>query len=456
MGYEMNPELQRNLRLELTPHRMFAMPLVLGLFFLFLAVVSSDDWPDSLASTASWFIGAIVLLWGGRQATESVIEEISQRTWDWQRMSTLSPWDMTWGKLFGATSYSWYGAILCALVLIFTLPAAESPSNALVILSALFGYGLLMQALGLTLALHIARRYRAISSRETTGAYFLMLLMTSGVLPAILINSLESSVPDLVWHGLPLPRTEFNLLSLWIFVGWAWLGAYHAMRRELQFKNPPWAWLAFVVFCMVYLAGFDIAAEHEKELAVPFTWLIAFGTGLFWTYLLLLSEAKDLTQARHLALAWQRGQWADLLDQTPRWLLTLLLTSAIALVALVVAPHVPIDSGYSALPIIMLSMTLFALRDVGIVLLLNWPAKLNTTPNANRRADVAAMVYFLVLYLVVPGILANSEFPALAALFWPVAHEQNAWAILLPPLLEVGLVFSLLANRLRGLWTKLQ
>ncbi len=40
-------------------------------------------------------------------AGRSLAEEASQNTWDWQRLSALSPWQMAWGKLLGATLPAW-------------------------------------------------------------------------------------------------------------------------------------------------------------------------------------------------------------------------------------------------------------------------------------------------------------------------------------------------------------
>jgi pimeloyl-ACP methyl ester carboxylesterase len=56
--------------------------------------------------------GVLTILWGTRLAANSILDEMADKTWDWQRLSILSPWTMTWGKLFGATAFAWYGGLV--------------------------------------------------------------------------------------------------------------------------------------------------------------------------------------------------------------------------------------------------------------------------------------------------------------------------------------------------------
>jgi len=107
----MNPELRRNLWLELTPHRLIAAPVVLLLVLLLVSSRDERPWP-AVYSTASVILVLLVHFWGTRKAAEGVTEEVRERTWDWQRLSSLGPWSMTWGKLAGTAAFPWYGALL--------------------------------------------------------------------------------------------------------------------------------------------------------------------------------------------------------------------------------------------------------------------------------------------------------------------------------------------------------
>ena len=115
----MNPELRRNLWLEFSAHRLIAMPAIIVLIGMFIYAISKEDALKNLAIAAA--VGAVVLLplWGARLAMESVTEEARDRTWDAQRLSSIGPWQMTWGKLLGATAFVWYGGAICLLLFIF-------------------------------------------------------------------------------------------------------------------------------------------------------------------------------------------------------------------------------------------------------------------------------------------------------------------------------------------------
>ncbi len=103
----MNPELRRNLWLELTPRRLATMAIILALIFFAAGLSGGDDFrPASVAVVLYYFI---VVIWGARNAALCVVGEIRERTWDLQRLSSLGAAEMTWGKLFGATAYNWYG-----------------------------------------------------------------------------------------------------------------------------------------------------------------------------------------------------------------------------------------------------------------------------------------------------------------------------------------------------------
>ena len=87
-----NPELQRNLWLELTVPRLVAAPLVL------LVLLGGVGWafgPQSAAGLAKPVLWALLSLWGSRLAAESFGEEATGRTWDVQRLSAQTAWGLT-------------------------------------------------------------------------------------------------------------------------------------------------------------------------------------------------------------------------------------------------------------------------------------------------------------------------------------------------------------------------
>src|SRR5262249_32005097 len=112
----MNPELMRNLWLELSPRRLTLMFGVLALLFATAALGGGNI--KSPATVAEAMFILIVILWDTRKAADAVIGEIRDRTWDGQRLSAIPAWSMVWGKLFGSTSYVWAGGAFCIAILV--------------------------------------------------------------------------------------------------------------------------------------------------------------------------------------------------------------------------------------------------------------------------------------------------------------------------------------------------
>ena len=151
-----NPELRRNLWLELSLHRLLAAPMVIALCALLIAAASNQDAFEKLAGTALYGFAAIVLLWGTQLAGASVVEESRDRTWDAQRMSAIGPWTMTWGKLLGAPAFAWYGGLILLLIFLTTGSDLKVPviqTAAVMICSAI-----LMHATALNASVLAARK----------------------------------------------------------------------------------------------------------------------------------------------------------------------------------------------------------------------------------------------------------------------------------------------------------
>ncbi len=94
----MNPELRRNLWLELSTHRVIAMPVVLAAVFILIYAFKSGslalgdaEAASAVADVALVAYGLIVVLWGGRLAAGAVVEEIRDRTWDDQKLTAVGP-----------------------------------------------------------------------------------------------------------------------------------------------------------------------------------------------------------------------------------------------------------------------------------------------------------------------------------------------------------------------------
>ena len=94
----MNPEFQRNLWLEASPRRLAWAGLALAAIYGAALLIG---WRGGMLipGFAGWLVfGITAVLWGPRIAGRAVGDEVADRTWDFQRLSALEPWTMTWGS----------------------------------------------------------------------------------------------------------------------------------------------------------------------------------------------------------------------------------------------------------------------------------------------------------------------------------------------------------------------
>ena len=254
----MNPELLRNLWLQFSPERLIAAPLILGAVFALMAF-ATDSW-EVVGGIAHWGYVLVAYLWGTRRAVNVLGDEIAAGTWDGQRMSSIAPWTMAWGKLLGGTAYVWYCAILClATYAVAEIEVGRSnalPMNLLLTITRV----LLVQAIALMLALVLVGKGRRLSRRTVAFAQGAALLVGVSGVSSVLLPSLTErlgfGVADSVtWFGFVFRSSEFTLLTQMLFLGWAVAAIYRLMAGELQMQQRPWVWLSFSLFLILYDQG---------------------------------------------------------------------------------------------------------------------------------------------------------------------------------------------------------
>lgn len=440
----LSPEFRRYLWIELTVHRLVGMPAILGaLFYLFwlLDKTGQGGWVAWMAVAA---YVAIVLVWGTRLAAESVTSEVAGGTWDAQRLSSTSPWSMTWGKLVGSTVYAWYGGLICLTVMtVVKLPGSDARAVGLLV-SLLLMCGLLAHGVGLLVSLLALRK--GAQTKGRAAAHYLLGLLAAVPFALLALgpyNPVDLAFfngPDridrtLAWYGFAVHGTTFLAASLATFTAWAVLGAHRLLRAELQARNLPWIWVAFVLFLMAWTAGFgNLTWRVESLLTVEavmpepaFRLFIALLLGILVVYVMVITEPKDRVAFRLLRASLDRGDWGRFLCVLPRWSVTALLVISVAIAISVLPSPLPHElPGLWTPDARVLTLVLFMLRDVGLVLLLN------LGPNP-RRADVAAVLYLAVLYLLLPWLLSAAGIGLMDPFLVP--DPTRALAAGLPPVL---------------------
>lgn len=432
----MNPELRRNLWMELTRHRLVAMPAVLLLLFAFFATRESTDWRPGVFSSAVFIFVVLAHFWGTRLASESVSDEARERTWDWQRLSALTPWQMTWGKLVGATAFTWYGAAICILAM-FTasLPDIGAVTAGWLAL-ALAGSAVTLHAASMAGSLQASRKDSRLGHR--IGA--LMFIPLAIIALGAFLSPDWREAQEMQWHGRSWNLLRFSAVSALVFAGWAILAAHREMCRELKARTLPWALPAFILFLAFYGAGFA-PPQASTTMAFLFAGLVASLTLMYYT---LFADVTSLMVARRIATHAGAGDWRRVLEELPLWVWPLLLGVVFAILA---SRTVTADfsiARWRSLGLFPVAVALLAVRDAGLL------AFFALGPRA-RRVEAATLLYIVLLWWVIPGLLFAMGLTAIATFVLPFGY-LDGWQATLIAGVHAAIAWSLVAWR----WVRAQ
>lgn len=431
----MNPEFQRNLWLELPAHRLVAMPAVLLLVF-FGAYMAGGSL--SFAGAAQALIAVLLIVWGSRLSAESVLNEIIGHTWDAQRMSAISPWDMTWGKLLGSTAFMWYGAVWCVVAFV------ASPHGDSGLLVRLLLAGLQGQALALFLSMVLARGEPASLRFQVTIAQSLTVMV---LLPFLFITMFHR--PGVMhWYGMEPAFDAFVMLSQLAFIGWTVLGLYQNMRAELQYTTGPLTWLFFVVFSVIYVAGFDRLLDMTKGTGMPSPAIgrlfVAFCAAVFLTYVCALVEPKSVVRLRRWVGVLSSGRLSQGGQLAPAWIATGAVSLVLAL--LTVVNIVGVRSPDAPLPVASLSILAavlcFAVRDLAVFHFLS-------LHNRSGRGNLIIGLYMIGAYALLPMLFGSAKLTVLVPALVPTASATPEISVM-PVAVEAIIAVVMVVQRWRA------
>ena len=431
----MNPELRRNLWLEITAHRLLAMPAILGLSFLALAAIDKSGAVGNVSLSALAGFGLLATLWGARLAANSIIDEMADKTWDWQRLSTLNPWTMTWGKLFGSTAFAWYGGLICLAVFLVTASATQISSPYRLALSVVL-LTVILHAAGIAAALHTSRRGGP-PPRRSIG--LLMVFVLIYIVPFTMARAWGGK--EVVnWYGFECNGLDFLLGSSAVFAAWAVIGAYRAMCQSLAVRTTPWVWVAFLLFVTAYSAGFGITAGKYGLSPAQALALAGIATGLIFTYVMLFTEPTGPIVLRRVAQKARLQQWRRAWQEMPCWPITWVFAAVCALILAGIGNA----GGQSPWPdwaIAPLPFVLLAARDAGIFLFF-------AAAPQPKRVVGTTLVYMLLLDWMVPGLLNAFGLKQVAEMIFPLAIG-NSWALCASALVQAGIAGWLAYRRMQ-------
>lgn len=397
---------------------------------------TTASWGDYLSAVTFMQFNMLVF-YGTLCTARAVTQERAERTWDFQRLTPLSSFELTAGKFLGAPVFPWF-LFACLL------PAA--------LLSLLFSagvYGDLLSryALGLSLAfLSMAVGLLASSYDDTGGSGLghlsgpLIGLAGAGTLNSVFryADSLYSPFQQpLSFYGArlgPVSSVLFLTATFLAFAAWAFLGARYRIGRDLLEKRRAWRLPAFLVFLAWYAAGCEYG--YSRTGVPPLTPLLL---PLLAVYIssFLSSERREY---------WRRWLTAEdpgrRLDDSPVWLKGGAILPAIAAALwLAYGPGAPGEGKvYARLYFIL---PLFLLRDL---LFLQW-----CRFSASRRPEMMALAYLALAYALPLIILGPTRMTDLLPAFVPYANgDLGTAANLAGPLAQVLLAGYFLRAKVKA------
>jgi hypothetical protein len=428
---------------------MLLTAAVLGIIFLF-AYTLDRQFSAEHAPFTEWVAvsvgGVLLVFFGMRNASSAVSAEIQARTWDFQRTSSLGAWSMTWGKLLGSTSYALFGMAICSLIV---LTSASLELGLLKASKVLLVYLVFVVfALGFAFLSGLSSLAKGYDNRQSGGAFISM----CGVLLVIAIGAVareyrQDTATVIYWNGFIFSHYEFVVTSLLIFFAWSLIGAYRLMRIELQFASVPWVWTLFVLFLMVYASGFislsSLGAFVETtllEMKAKFAISSLVALGLL--YYTTLNEPKSVVDLRRLRALIAQSDYPQILKLIPRWVITLLLYGSTCIILAVLMALDESSSWELVKAMHLAALSLFVLRDIGIVLFVGYGAR------GRKRPENLALLAILLLYTVVPAIFGMLTVGRSNFIFYPYSSTQFL-ASVLAPLIQASCVWWAVLVRIR-------
>jgi len=427
-SYWLSPELQRHLWLRFSLFRLLAVPVFILCALYAITTFYGEAWPRELYARAIQFYGILIVIWGNYEAANVLREEVRSNTWDFQRMSPMSPAALIFGKLFGATSYIWYASLPLLGLAVYAwvtrlggfAPAVPAGADAkdvffmvfFMIVAGVAGHAVSFLASfdGMVGKTHYDPRNR--QPRNMT-AFLMGMGVSFGIYALIGRNFYRGrgffeKTPVVEWFGMTFPSEYFSIATVAFFLFWIFMGIYRLARRELMYRTTPICWFLAVGSIALFMAGLvydpqvlrqtDMLAE-KKDYACLFYFFVMT---LAATYYAVLGDAADTRRYRRMFAALRGGNWRHFFENMPQWMASAVwvLVALAVFILYSVREGVEQDIGLFNIRMFMslaLSLTLFALRDIIVLHILALLVP-------DRKQTFERVAYYVLAYFLLPAI----------------------------------------------------
>jgi hypothetical protein len=449
---KINPEFLRNFWLEITPQRLIIFPTILFAWFYLLTLFDGGRWV--FFYTSIYFFFFITGVWGAQRAAGTITSEIQGKTWLLQRLTSMKPWSMVWGKLFGGLIITWYGGVLCLLAFIYSQKVLFddviwllTSENLLTANLYLIGSGLFCQIVGMISGMaHL--KFNKFGDKLSSRNNGSLMGLIFGVALIVLVVGRVNHIPTITWYGSKFSSIYFAMVSLYLAVAWGLTGLYMLMRREFQMRCHPVVWLGFLIFIIFYIMGFEysiiknIWGEYSTELN---RLTIAFLIIVFFVYGMMAWERTDGFGLRQFLLRLKYRRYEEAIYEFPRWVISAVISFVMAGILMVCFPIY--SDVFTSPPLspngFIISLMCFMVRDLALILYFHISDK-------PKRAGLNSVVCLIFLYGLIPAIIFSADMDQFVYLFYPLYEPVSIWKSILPSLLQALILCTLVYVKWRA------
>jgi len=346
-----NPEFLRHVRTQLRPGKVAATAIICGALSIVIGYAGANQngsqpptgpngWGLQVLTTAFWLQALMLAAGGGIACINSIHREKEQNTFDYQRVTRMTPLELTLGKLFGAPVFTYF-VFLCLMPLgIFGAVMGKRPALTVVaayaallvaslavhtlalLISLLTVKGshsgailLLLVLLGMTASGGDSRVFQA---RPFGPFYAGQILASGGWQPAGTVmppGHWERPWAVDVFFGYPVHHLPLMLAIDLLFAAWFLLALVRNIKRDPNYYEifSPLEALGFAMFLnLLFVAFFDwrFAAPMDNQATLlTLNMVVFFGLGL--------GAIRNRERARRILRIRGATGWLDLTWPAP-------------------------------------------------------------------------------------------------------------------------------------------
>ena len=448
----LNPEIRKHIWLDINISKLLIIPFTALLILLIIQPFS----PGTVESKIFYYLSVFfIFFWGINNATSCIPVEFNQRTWEFIKQSSISPWQFTWGKLFGSTLMPWYGAIIYLGIYVFT--ANQLPAHINSTLLILFIGGIFAHSQGMLLSLNNLPE----GTQKTASSFwfFILNLILSYWLVGGTLSSLHLDF-NISWYGSTHQSYVFSFATLCLFTGFSLLGLYRSVKSAFHYTLYPIAWCAFHVVTVLYIAGFspkfllqtlDVNMGYSQDAILSSSaYYIALLSSILISYFALFSKAINRI-SYHKFLIFSNKNLKQALTNTPLWIISLCFTIFILVLSILstlaqdVSPLMQDTYSKSSICYFLACLVAMLTRDICLHHYLAFGK------NTLQRG-VNTLFYLFILYFLIPWALHALGMSTISAFFIP--HLDYIGLSFLSFVVQTIILGLLVHRRWRNLWLK--